>query len=118
MRLNSLPLSQTVTPSRTPSPSSVTYFMDGPLMTDIKLCFVTHNPDTPLPVTNCHTFSDPSLLLESDVLLGRPLSLPVIAGCAHLFMQNATTVSRVPPMKTPSATPIATTTRIPARVIQ
>src|SRR6218665_1578427 len=25
-----LPLSQTVTPSRTPSPSSVTYFMDGP----------------------------------------------------------------------------------------
>src|SRR6218665_1736160 len=24
------PLSQTVTPSRTPSPSSVTYFMDGP----------------------------------------------------------------------------------------
>ena len=28
-----LPLSQTVTPSRTPSlsPSSVTYFMDGPL---------------------------------------------------------------------------------------
>jgi len=26
-----LPLSQTVTPSRTPSPSSVTYFMDGPI---------------------------------------------------------------------------------------
>jgi len=25
-----LPLSQTVTPSRTPSPSSVSYFMDGP----------------------------------------------------------------------------------------
>ena len=25
-----LPLSQTVTPSRTPSPSRVTYFMDGP----------------------------------------------------------------------------------------
>ena len=25
------PLSQTVTPSRTPSPSSVTYLMDGPL---------------------------------------------------------------------------------------
>src|SRR6218665_892647 len=25
------PLSQTVTPSRTPSPSSMTYFMDGPL---------------------------------------------------------------------------------------
>src|SRR6218665_159663 len=25
------PLSQTVTPSRTPSPSSVTYFMDGPI---------------------------------------------------------------------------------------
>ena len=29
-----LPLSQTVTPSRTPSPSSVTYFMDGPLGVD------------------------------------------------------------------------------------
>ena len=28
--LDPLPLSQTVTPSRTPSPSSVTYFMDGP----------------------------------------------------------------------------------------
>src|SRR6218665_3877823 len=28
--LHPLPLSQTVTPSRTPSPSSVTYFMDGP----------------------------------------------------------------------------------------
>jgi len=25
-------LSQTITPSRTPSPSSVTYFMDGPLI--------------------------------------------------------------------------------------
>ena len=31
MLLTSLPLSQTVTPCRTPSPSSVTYFMDGPL---------------------------------------------------------------------------------------
>ena len=30
MLLTPLPLSQTVTPSRTPSPSSVTYFMDGP----------------------------------------------------------------------------------------
>src|SRR6218665_1389934 len=30
MRLIPLPLSQIVTPSRTPSPSSVTYFMDGP----------------------------------------------------------------------------------------
>ena len=29
--LDPLPLSQTVTPSRTPSPSSVTYFMDGPI---------------------------------------------------------------------------------------
>src|SRR6218665_2406242 len=29
--LDPLPLSQTVTPSRTPSPSSVTYFMYGPL---------------------------------------------------------------------------------------
>src|SRR6218665_3503963 len=28
--LDHLPLSQTVTPSRTPCPSSVTYFMDGP----------------------------------------------------------------------------------------
>ena len=28
--LDPLPLSQTVTPTRTPSPSSVTYFMDGP----------------------------------------------------------------------------------------
>ena len=27
-----VPLSQTVTPTRTPSPSSVTYFMDGPLL--------------------------------------------------------------------------------------
>jgi len=31
MLLDPLPLSQTVTPSRTPSPPSVTYFMDGPL---------------------------------------------------------------------------------------
>ena len=31
MLLTPLPLSQTVTLSRTPSPSSVTYFMDGPL---------------------------------------------------------------------------------------
>src|SRR6218665_2369448 len=29
--LSPLPLSQTVTPSRTPPPSSATYFMDGPL---------------------------------------------------------------------------------------
>ena len=31
MLLTPSPLSQTVTPSRTPPPSSVTYFMDGPL---------------------------------------------------------------------------------------
>src|SRR6218665_155806 len=31
MLLTPLPLSQTVTSSRTPSPSSVTYFMDGPI---------------------------------------------------------------------------------------
>ena len=31
MLLTPLPLSQTVTPSRTPSPSSVKYFMDSPL---------------------------------------------------------------------------------------
>ena len=31
MLLDPLPLSQTVKPSRTPSPSSVTYFMDGHL---------------------------------------------------------------------------------------
>src|SRR6218665_2632462 len=30
MPLDPLPLSQTVTPFSTPSPSSVTYFMDGP----------------------------------------------------------------------------------------
>ena len=30
MLFTPLPLSQTVTPSRTPSPSSVTYCMDGP----------------------------------------------------------------------------------------
>ena len=29
--LESPPLSQTVTPFQTPSPSSVTYFMDGPI---------------------------------------------------------------------------------------
>jgi len=29
--LDPLPLSQTVAPSRTPSPSSVTYFMEGPM---------------------------------------------------------------------------------------
>src|SRR6218665_3456629 len=32
--LDPLPLSQTVTPSRTPYPSSVTYFMDGPKVKD------------------------------------------------------------------------------------
>ena len=32
--LDPLPLSQTVTPSRTPSPLSVTYFMDGPIHVD------------------------------------------------------------------------------------
>ena len=34
--LYTLPLSQTVTPSQTPSPSSVTYFMDGPLYGKLK----------------------------------------------------------------------------------
>jgi len=33
--LDPLPLSQTVIPSRTPSPSSVTYFMDGPKFHEI-----------------------------------------------------------------------------------
>ena len=37
-----LPLSQTVTPSRTPSPSSVTYFMDGPKVIMIKHHFFAH----------------------------------------------------------------------------
>ena len=32
MLLTTSPLSQTVTPSRTPSPSSVTYFMDDPVV--------------------------------------------------------------------------------------
>ena len=36
MLLTPLPLSQTVTPFRTPSPSSVTYFMDGPLKESMK----------------------------------------------------------------------------------
>ena len=38
MLLTPSPLSQTVTLSWTPSPSSVTYFMDGPLF----LCFVSN----------------------------------------------------------------------------
>ena len=37
-----LPLSQTVTPSRTPSPSSVTYFMDGPLLVSRAFTFVIY----------------------------------------------------------------------------
>ncbi len=43
--LDPLPLSQTVTPSRTPSPSSVTYFMDGPLreINKSKLRYQRHN---------------------------------------------------------------------------
>ena len=36
MLFNPFPLSQTVTPSRTPSPSSVTYFMDGSMHKDSK----------------------------------------------------------------------------------
>src|SRR6218665_789915 len=40
MLLTPLPLSQTVTPSRTPPPSSVTYFMDGPNVSlNISLCY-------------------------------------------------------------------------------
>ena|SRR6218665_3525179 len=34
------PLSQTVTPSRTPSPSSVTYFMDGPTTSVLTVVFL------------------------------------------------------------------------------
>ena len=40
--LNPPPLSQTVTPSRTPSPSSVTYFMDGPKVLILDL-FAAHD---------------------------------------------------------------------------
>ena len=39
-------LSQTVTPSRTPSPSSVTYFMDGPLV-------VHFDPSSTTQLTSC-----------------------------------------------------------------
>ena len=39
------------------------------------------------------------------------LQIKVIS--TDLFMQNATTESSVPPMKMPSATPMATTRRIP-----
>jgi len=43
-------------------------------MYDKKFISVTsHALGTPLPsVTNCHTFSDPLLRLERDVLYGRP----------------------------------------------
>ena len=43
MLLNPLPLSQTVTPP-TPSPSSVTYFMEGPLGPKTP-CFQTRTQD-------------------------------------------------------------------------
>src|SRR6218665_1048143 len=44
MLLDPLPLSQTVTLSRTLSPSSVTYFMDGPYLTSIttETCMLTN----------------------------------------------------------------------------
>src|SRR6218665_239884 len=43
------PLSQTVTPSRTPDPSSVTYFMDGPY-THIQPAPI-HYPNPPIPTS-------------------------------------------------------------------
>ena len=47
-----LPLSQTVTPSRTLSPSSVTYFMDGPMM---HLCITRCTYWTPLMACNAES---------------------------------------------------------------
>src|SRR6218665_2399621 len=40
---------------------------------DKKIISVTSHALDPSPVTNCHTFSDPSHPLERDVLYGRPL---------------------------------------------
>jgi len=43
-------------------------------------------------VTNCHTFSDPLLSLERDVLYGRPLvrqSMPKMDGHADLTLSVA-----------------------------
>src|SRR6218665_71855 len=50
--LGPLPLSQTATPSRTPSPSSVTYFMDGPFV----LRRVQHYVQTNHVTTHYNTF--------------------------------------------------------------
>jgi len=49
--------------------------MSGLIMYDKKnLKSVTsHDLDSPSPLTNCHTFLDPFLPLERDVLYGRPL---------------------------------------------
>ena len=58
MPFTPLPLSQTVTPSRTPSPSSVTYmyFMDGP---NGRLIRLINRPLTKRPLT---TFYLPTVL--------------------------------------------------------
>ena len=42
-------------------------------MKKFEKCDVTCPWPPPTPVTNCHTFSDPLLPLERDILYGRPL---------------------------------------------
>ena len=56
MLLIPLPLSQTVTLSRTPSPSSVTYFMDGPY---VKIISSPHGPKMPSPNFCCGASAPP-----------------------------------------------------------
>src|SRR6218665_1161091 len=48
--LDPLPRSHTVTPFRTPSPSSVTYFMDGPLRNIYRKQISNPNKDRPIQI--------------------------------------------------------------------
>src|SRR6218665_265160 len=66
----------------------------------IKICIsVTSHAFNPLsPVTNCHTFSDPSPL-ERDVLYGRPLDgLALLCIITRKSLTSSLTFNTLPPI--------------------
>src|SRR6218665_2949601 len=98
--LDPLPLSQTVTPSRTPSPSSVTYFMDGPT---IHICIHTsiHTYKQTYTHTYIHTYVHTYIHTNTYLLLfGRLKKLEIVVDFQFAsFSKKSTTTGGIKSLK-------------------
>src|SRR6218665_2563109 len=94
MFLDPLPLSQTVTPSRTPSPSSVTYFMDGPFYHLRRLRAVRCSVSMPVFKSMVHAFVCSRIDYCNSLLIGLPKSR--LAPLQSVLNAAARLIARIP----------------------